>query len=494
MTVADSAHDQRLEALTHPHDWVPPTPADRYDLVVVGGGPAGLVAALGAAGLGARVALVEKHLLGGDCLVTGCVPSKAVLRVAHAAGAVAEARSLGLEASLGPVDFAATMERMRAIRAGIAPHDSAERLAKEGVDVFLGAARFTGTDRLAVGDHTLVFRRCCIATGAHAACPPIPGLDTIDALTNDTLFDLTERPARLLVVGAGVIGCEMAQAFARLGSAVTVVDPASRVLFREDPDASAVVQRALVADGVTVRLGLAVERFAPGPDGAVATLSDGTEVVADRVLLAVGRTPNLDLDLAVAGVQSTPRGIEVDARLRTHNPRIYAAGDVIGQAQLTHAADHQARIVIGNALFFGRRTVDDLVIPRVTYTHPELASVGTCDPGKAASEGLTAYTVALSETDRGRTDGDEDGFLKLWADGRGRIHGATVVGPHAGELLAPVTLAMTHGLGLPAIASTIHAYPTRSELLFKAASAYQRQRVKPWMRGVVRWFLGLVRR
>ncbi|MEZ4320640.1 MAG: FAD-dependent oxidoreductase [Myxococcota bacterium] len=490
----DDPHDRALVGHVHPPTWVNPTPEGRYNLVVIGGGPAGLVAALGAAGLGARVALVEKHLLGGDCLVFGCVPSKAVLRVGHAAHAARDAARFGVSTGPVDVDFSAAMERMRSIRAGIAPHDSAERLKREGVDVFLGDARFTGPDTIAVNGTELRFTRCCIATGARAVLPTIPGIETVGVLTNETLFSLTERPERLTVVGAGVIGCEMAQAFARLGSQVTLVDPSERVLSREDPSASARVAAQLVADGVTLALGTGVQRFeGPGADGRIAVLSDGTSIPSDAILVAVGRRPNLDLDLERAGIASTRTGVTVDVHLRTSNPRVYAAGDVIGQARFTHAADHQARIVIGNALFFGRSRVDRLVIPRVTYTDPEVAAVGV-SPAEAASDpSLTAWTVSIGETDRGRTDGETHGFCTIVADGAGRIRGALIVGEGAGELLAPITLAMTQGIPLGRIASTIHPYPTRSEVVFKVASAYNKGRLKPLYRRVLAWFLSLRR-
>lgn len=432
-----------------------PRPADRYNLVVIGGGPAGLVAAFAAAGLGAKVALVERHLLGGDCLIWGCVPSKALLRSAHVAASLRHASALGVSAEVS-TDFGAVMARVRRIRAGIAPHDSAERLRSEGIDVFLGEARFTGRDRLKVGDAELVFAKACIATGARAAMPPIPGLDTAGALTNEALFGLTERPRRLAIIGAGVIGTEMAQAFAGFGTEVTLIDFAERVLPREHPDASALVGAALERDGVTLRLGVGVASVSRDGDVRTVVLSDGATVDADQLLVAVGRQPNLDLDLERAGVAYGKRGIAVDANLRTTNPAIFAAGDVVGQAQFTHAADHHARLVIRNALFAGRAKVDDLVIPRVTYTHPEVAAVGL-SPEEAGE--LDVYRVGLDETDRGRTDGDEGDFIAVVADKKGRIHGATIVAEGAGELLAPVTLAMTHGLTLGQIASTIHPLP-----------------------------------
>ena len=490
MSLLDDVYDRTLRDHTHPVGWESPTPQERYTLVVVGGGPAGLVAALGAAGLGARVALIERGLLGGDCLVHGCVPSKAVLRAAHAVGAVEEAARFGVQARVEQVDVGAVMERMRRIRAGIAPHDSAARLRDEGIDVFFGEARFVGEDSVQVGSTVLRFHRCCIATGARAARPPIPGLDKVEVLTNEELFALEAAPDRLLIVGGGVIGCEMAQAFARLGSAVTVVDQAERVLGREDPEAATVVQDALVQAGVDLRLGGGVARFEARENERVAILADGSEIAADAILLAVGRSPNVDLDLHRAGVRHGPRGVEVDDRLRTSNPRIFAAGDVIGGLQLTHAADHQARIVIQNALFHGRKRASSLIVPRVVYTRPELASVGLTGEEAASRADLKAWTVGVGETDRGRTDGESAGFCRVWADRRGRIHGAVIVGEQAGELLAPVTLAMTHGLGLGAIAGTIHAYPTRSEVLFKVASAWNRERLPGWAKRLLAWWFG----
>ena len=490
----DNAHDQALRDAVHPDDWQAPTPAPRYNLVVIGGGPAGLVAAFGAAGMGARVAIIERGLLGGDCLNTGCVPSKALLRVAHAAHAARDARRFGVDVPTVVPDFAAAMERLRELRAAIAPHDSAARLAAEGIDVFLGEARFTGPDTVAVGDTTLRFARCCIATGASPVLPRIPGIDTVAPLTNEGIFSLTAPPERLLIVGAGVIGCELAQAFARLGVPVSVVDMAPRVLAREHGAAAALVQEALEADGVDLHLGRGVAELAPTEDGATAlTLDDGTVLRGSHLLVAAGRRPNLVPGLDRAGVGVGPKGVLVDSTLRTANPRIYAAGDVIGRDQLTHAADHQARLVVRNALFFGRGQVGALVVPRVVYTEPELAAVGLSPEEAAEDPSLRVFTVGVDETDRGRTDGDTAGFCAVVADGAGRIHGATIVGPQAGELLAPLTLAMTHGLGLGALASTIHPYPTRSELVFKVASAWNKTRLTPLAKRASTWLMGLRR-
>jgi pyruvate/2-oxoglutarate dehydrogenase complex dihydrolipoamide dehydrogenase (E3) component len=495
----------RLAAEVHPADWRNPEPASRYALVVIGAGTAGLVTAAGAAGLGARVALVERRWMGGDCLNVGCVPSKTLLRSARAAAELRAAAPLGVGEGLreGAVRFADVMERVRRVRARIAPHDSARRFRDElGVDVFFGDARFVGPDRVAVGGSVLRFRRAAIATGARPAMPPIPGLAEAEPLTNETVFSLTERPERLLVLGGGPIGCELAQAFARLGTRVTVLEMEERFLAREDPEAAAAVLASLERDGVDVRLGRRLERVVgAGADRrGVAHGSAGVEEIPfDAVLVAVGRVPNVEgLDLEAAGVAYDGRlGVTVDDRLRTGNRRVYAVGDVCMAQKFTHAADAAARIVIQNALFadpllgLGSRRLSALTIPHCTYTDPELAQVGPTE-AEARARGLEVdvYTRRFDEVDRALTEGEEEGFVKiLVARGRDRIVGATVVGVHAGDLVSEISVAMHGGVGLGRLASVIHPYPTRAEAIRQLGDARNRARLTPRMRRLLQLFL-----
>lgn len=483
--------DVELARLVHPPDWRRPDPAARYDLVVLGGGTAGLVAAMGAAGLGARVALVERHSLGGDCLNTGCVPSKALMRSARAVGEMRRAAGLGVRTGAMDVDFTAVMQRMRERRATIAVHDSADRLRAAGIDVFFGSAAFADERTIVVDDQRLSFRRAVIATGGRATAPPAPGLDAVPFLTNETVFDLTELPRRLLVIGAGPIGCELAQAFARFGSRVTVFDQAPQVLPREDPDAAAVVRRSLEADGIRFELGVTLDRV-EGTSGSVRIThargddaqSDVTTVDGDAILVAAGRAPNIeDLQLQAAGIDATKRGVTVSDRLQTSNRRVYASGDVCSDYKFTHAADAMSRIVIQNALFYGRRKVSTLVIPWVTYTDPEVAHVGV-PPADVVNAGgrLQTITVPLTDVDRAVVDDETGGFVRVHHE-NGRIRGCTIVAAHAGEMIGEVAYAMTHGGTLTALSSTIHPYPTQAEALRKAGDTYRRQSLTPRVRG-----------
>jgi pyruvate/2-oxoglutarate dehydrogenase complex dihydrolipoamide dehydrogenase (E3) component len=493
--------DGELREAVHPPDWATPTPpAEPYHLVVIGGGTAGLVAAAGAAGLGARVALVERDLLGGDCLNVGCVPSKALIRCSRAAADARDAGRFGVTIG-GPVevDFPAVMERMRRLRARLAPADSAARFRGLGLDVYFGRAAFTAAGALEVAGSTLRYRRAVVATGARAAAPPIPGLPEAGYLTNETVFSLETLPRRLAVLGGGPIGCELAQCFARFGSEVHLIEVSSGVLNREDADASRIVGEALARDGVRLHVDTSLERAAARGDERVLELARGgetRELVVDRVLVGVGRSPVVDgLGLDAAGVEHDPdTGIAVDDFLRTTNPRVFAAGDVASPYKFTHAADAQARIVVQNALFavagLGRRRASRLTIPWVTYTDPEVAHVGL-HAAEARERGLEVDTfrVELGDVDRALLDGEDEGYLDAHVKrGTGTILGATLVARHAGEMISEVTLAMTTGAGLGDLAGTIHPYPTQAEVFRKAGDAYNRTRLTP---GVQR-LLGLL--
>ncbi|HJO05351.1 MAG TPA: mercuric reductase [Acidobacteriota bacterium] len=479
-------HNEELLANVHPDDWTNPEPRGRYNIVAIGAGTAGLVSAAGAAGLGARAAVIERHLMGGDCLNVGCVPSKGVISAARAWHAARRAGpEFGGPTCGGDDDFGVAMRRMRRLRAGISHHDSAERFAHLGVDVYLGQARFTGSDTLEVGGRQLRFRRAVIATGGRAAAPPIPGLDEIDYLTNETVFSLTHLPARFGVIGGGPIGCELAQSLARFGSRVTLFDMADHVLPREDPDAAGVVQESLVTDGVELILKARIDSVASTAGDTKAVryeLEDGVarEIEVDALLVAVGRKPNVeDLGLDEAGVKYGSRGIEVDDFLRTSNRRVYACGDVASRYQFTHTADAQARIVIQNALFFGRARASKLVVPWCTYTSPEIAHVGMYEAdARAVGHDVSTITIPLSEVDRAVLDGEDSGFLRVHHE-KGRILGATMVAEHAGDMIGELALAITAGVGLSQISGTIHPYPTQAEIIRKVGDAYRRTGLTP---------------
>ncbi|MBA3521324.1 MAG: mercuric reductase [Gemmatimonadales bacterium] len=495
-------YNRQLLANVHPPDWTNPEPRGRYHLVVIGAGTAGLVTASIAAGLGARVALVERHLMGGDCLNVGCVPSKAMISAARSWQAAADSsRHFGGPGIAGTGSFADAMQRMRRLRAGISQVDSARRFRDLGVDVFLDEGRFIGPDSVMVGDQVLRFRRAVIATGARASAPPIPGLERTGYLTNETIFGLTELPGHLLVIGAGPIGCEMAQALARYRARVTVINQAAQILPREDADAGRIVQRAMEGHGVQF-LHQAQVRRAESRDGrrVLHVERDGKteEIAGDRILVATGRSANVEgLGLEAAGVKWERSGVTVDDRMRTSNPRIYAVGDIASKYHFTHAADAQARLVIGNALFFGLGggKASRLVMPWVTYTTPELAHVGMHQrDAVAAGHEVHTITVPLHEVDRAVLDGEEEGFFRVHLKkGSDRILGATLVAEHAGDMIGEIVLAMTAGLGLGKIGSTIHPYPTQAEVFRKAADSWRRTRLTPAVKRAFKWFFGVVR-
>lgn len=500
--LSDDPADLQLRRLVAPTDWPLIKPRGRYNLVVIGGGPAGLVAAAGAAALGARVALIERRLLGGDCLNFGCVPSKALLRVGRAAADARDAQRFAVHnTEQAQVDFTAAMQRVRERRAALAVNDSAERFRALGVDLFLGEASFTGVDRVAVGGVELTFARACIATGSTPRDPAIPGLGPPDYLTNESLFQLTTLPPRLLILGSGPIGCEMAQAFARCGSQVTLVARGNRLLSRDDPRVSPWVARALEGDGVTIHWETQVTRV----DAArrVATLSratsgDRVEVPYDQILVAAGRKPQIaGLNLAAALVAHDDRqGILVDDFLRTSNRRIYAAGDVCSHFQFTHAADAMAKLVLRNALFFGRARFSSLLIPWSTYTDPEVAHVGwqpMTSTGQVAPSPMDEIVVPLDEVDRAAVDGDSGELILHLRRGTDRITGATIVGPSAANLLAPITLAIRERIGLARLADLILPYPSLGEVIKRAANQYQRRRLTPRVHWLLRQLMRLRR-
>lgn len=474
-------HDRRLLSYVHPPGWQNPEPARRYDLVVIGGGTAGLVCAAGAAGLGARVALVERARLGGDCLNSGCVPSKTLLRSARAVREARAGAAVGVSAP-PVVDFDAVMRRVRERRADLAPHDSAERFTSLGVDVFFGDAQFADRGSVNVGDARLRFRRAVIATGSRPAMPPIDGLASVRCFTSDTIFSLTAQPQSMLVIGGGAVGCELAQAFALLGTAVTLVEAGDRLLPQVDADASAIVTSALEQAGVRVLLGRADV--------------GGLLTSADVVLVATGRTPNVDgLGLAAAGVAAGRAGVEVNDRLQTSNPGIFAAGDVCSPHRFTHAADAMARIVIQNALFYGRKQVSDLIIPSCIYTFPEVAHVGA-DTG-ADTDGVpgadNVVTIRLADVDRSVIDDETDGFVRV-RHSRGTIAGATIVAPHAGDLIGHVAHLMSNSGTLGDLSATIFPYPTVAEALRKAGDTHRRSALTPAARAILGRYFSLLRR
>ena len=491
--------NRELVRNVHPLDWVNPKPAGRYNLVVIGAGTAGLVTAVGAAGLGAKVALIEHSLMGGDCLNVGCVPSKGVISAARVAAAVRNAREFGVEVPDGMnVNFAAAMQRMRRLRARISLNDSASRLRDLGIDVYFGQARFVNSGTMDVDGTHLHFKRAVIATGARAAVPPIPGLDAVDYLTNETLFSLTELPPRFGVIGAGPIGCEMAQALAQLGSQVFLVETTHGILPREDRDAAEIVQQAITRAGV--KLLCCGKKLEIKHDGGIRLVVEshgqGYDEPIDRLLVSVGRAPNVEnLNLEAVGVDYDNKGVKVNEHMQTTNSRIYAAGDICSPFQFTHAADFMARIVIQNALFKGRKKSSSLVMPWCTYTTPEIAHVGLYE-NQAREQGIEVDTFVQEFRDVDRTilDGEDEGFVKVHVrKGTDKIIGATIVAGHAGDMISEITLAMTHGLGLQQIGNTIHPYPTQAEAIRKLGDQYNRTRVTPFVKWLFNKWLAWTR-
>lgn len=497
MNTPCDAYEQQRRANVRPPDWINPPPASRYKLVVIGAGPAGLVAAKGAAALGARVALVERHLVGGDCLNVGCVPSKGLIRTARLYAEMRNAAHYGVRGPDNvPVDFPAAMARMRRLRARISRSDSIAGLADAGIDVFLGHGRFVAGDTVDVDGARLRFDRAMIATGSRPDSPHGPGLDGVDVLTNENIFDLTSLPPRLLVVGGGPLGCELAQAFSRFGARTIIVQDMPLFLPKEERDAAQLLSDSFARDGLEVRLNTHVtDTCVRDGEHVVNMVSDDyhSSVAVDAVLTGVGRLPNIEgLDLQVAGVDTVEDGgVRVDDFLRTTNRRIYAAGDVCMEHKFTDVADATARIAVRNALFPGRQRVSALTIPWCTYTDPEIAHVGLY-VRQANERGIPvrSFTVPMHQVDRAILDGEQTGFVKIHVAQRSdKILGATIVARHAGEMINEITLAMVHGIGLNSLAKVIHAYPTQADAIHKAADACNRTRLTPFVAGLMRWWL-----
>lgn len=442
------------------------------DLCVIGAGAAGLSLAAAAVQMGASVVLVEKHLMGGDCLNTGCVPSKALLAAAHAAAGARRAARFGVVAE-PRVDFAAVAAHVRSTIATIAPHDSEERFRGLGVEVIRAAARFTAPDMVDAGGERIRARRFAIATGSRPEVPPLPGLDSVPFLTNETIFNLSALPRHLLVLGGGPVGVELAQAFRRLGAEVTLVERA-RLLPRDEPEAASVLRTALQADGVVLREGAEATAARLDEGGIVLDIGGQPPVAGSHLLLAAGRRPNTEgLGLEAAGIAATPRGITVDSRLRTTNRRVFALGDVAGGPAFTHVAGYHAGIAAQNILFGIPARTSYEALPRVTYTDPEIAQAGLTEAeAREAGHAATAILVPLSGNDRAVAEGATEGFAKLVLGPRGRILGGTLVAPHAGEAIGLVALAIGRRLGAAALARMMAPYPTVAEALKRAAGAH----------------------
>ncbi len=490
-------HNIKLLDAVHPKKWIDPKPKSNYNLVVIGAGAGGLISAASAAGVGAHVALIESHLLGGDCLNVGCVPSKALIRCAKAAASVRDSAEFGVKIS-GDVniDFPAVMERMRRLRASISPVDSATRYSSElGVDIFIGKGKFTGPNTIAVNGQTLNFSKAIVATGGSAAIPPIPGLKEAPYLTNANVFNLTELPPRVGVIGAGPIGMELAQCFQRFGSAVTVFSRQDGILPKEDPEAAVIVQESMKRDGVTFICNIKYKNVESdgkkSPITVVVNEADGSErrVEVDALLVATGRKPNVTgLGLEEANIEFDTRlGVTVNDKLQTTNPNVFAVGDVASVYQFTHIADFMARMVIRNALFFGREKVSNLLIPWATYTEPEVAHVGLYEKDlNDRNIAYETYKKTFEHVDRAILEGNTEGFVKIYVEkGSDKILGATIVGGHAGDMISEISVAIRADMGLGTLANVIHPYPTEAEAIRQCGDAYNRTKLTPTVKKIL---------
>lgn len=466
-----------------PAVWENPAPGKSYDLAIIGAGPAGLAAAECAARLGFRVVLVERNRLGGNSLNTGSVPSKATIRTARVCSTIRDAAESGAPATDEPApDFGKVMARMRRIRTRISEYHSVAKLAALGVDIFFANASFQSADLLRVGDALIPFKKAIIATGARARTPDIPGLDQTGYRTSATIFAMTALPRRLAVIGGGPLGCELAQAFCRLGSDVTIVQNDPKFLPREERDAAEILSRSMARDGVEIRLNTTVVGARlDGGDKVLETVNNAVkgDVRADEILLSVGRAPNVEaLNLAAAGIEfNLDEGVKVDDFLRSANPNVYAAGDVCLALKFTNAAQFSARVAVRNALTGTQQRQNDTVIPWCTYCDPEIAHIGLhVWEARQQSIPIKSFTVMMHDVDRAITDGQDTGFIKIHiAEGSDRILGATIVASRASELINEMAVIMGAGIGMKALAEMVHTYPAQSEAIMLAAQAYKRQ-------------------
>ncbi|MDJ0949786.1 MAG: FAD-dependent oxidoreductase [Alphaproteobacteria bacterium] len=464
------------------------------DVCVIGAGSGGLSVAAGASQMGAQTVLIEKGEMGGDCLNYGCVPSKALLAAGHAAQAIRGAGRFGVNGAVPNVDFGKVHGHVHDVIDAIAPMDSQERFEGLGVDVIRAAARFSGPREVVADGRRIQAKWFVVATGSAPAVPPIPGLDQVPFLTNETIFERTAAPEHLIVIGGGPIGCEMAQAHRHLGAKVTVLEM-FRIFLNDDAEAADVVRQRMRRDGIEILEGVKVVRAAKAGNGIAVTIEeDGRErdITGSDLLVAAGRRANVDgLDLEAAGIAYSPKGIEVDDRLRSSNKRVFAVGDVAGRYQFTHIAGYHAGIVIRNILFRMPAKVDDRAVPWVTYTAPELAHVGLSE-AKAQETGreIRVLRWAFAENDRAQAERETDGFIKVITSPRGKILGATIVGARAGELLLPWVLAVGRDMGIGAMAGLIAPYPTFSEVSKRAAGSYFMPKLfSPRTRKLVRFLM-----
>jgi pyruvate/2-oxoglutarate dehydrogenase complex dihydrolipoamide dehydrogenase (E3) component len=445
----------------------------RTDICVIGAGSGGLSVAAGAAQMGASTVLIERGAMGGDCLNYGCVPSKSLIAAARAADTIRHAGRFGVNGHEPRIDFGRVHDHIHGVISAIAPNDSVERFEGLGVKVIRATARFIGPGTVEADGATIKARRFVLATGSRAAHPPIPGLDDVPFLTNETIFERKSAPEHLIVIGGGPIGMEMAQAHRRLGADVTVLQKGS-ILPKDDPDLVTVVRNRLTAEGVDLREGVEIASVERHGNGIAAVLSDGARIEGSDLLVAAGRQANVDgLGLEAAGIEFSPKGVKTDARLRTTNRRVFAVGDVAGGPQFTHIAGYHAGIAIRNILFRLPAKVDYSALPWVTYTNPELAHVGlTESQAREAHKDVKTLTWGFDENDRAQTERETEGKVKVLILPNGRILGASIVGPHAGELIQVWCLAISQKLKIGAIASMIAPYPTLGEAGKRAAGAF----------------------